>query len=102
MDNLLIPKNSEIVSGIIDLIKNHSLVLKINQMFLSKEEKERRVIDLYYYNQGKTFLDIAKELGMSLNAKNGYNKEQRNNSIVTTNKRQSSSLIATKAYELFF
>ena len=52
MDNLLIPKNSEIVSGITELIKNHSLVLKINQMFLSKEEKDRRVIDLYYYNQG--------------------------------------------------
>jgi DNA-directed RNA polymerase specialized sigma subunit len=38
-------------------------------MFLSKEEKERHVIDLYYYNQGKTFRDIAKELRMSLNAK---------------------------------
>jgi DNA-directed RNA polymerase specialized sigma subunit len=86
MDNLLIPKNSEIVSGIIDLIKNHSLVLKINQMFLSKEEKERRVIDLYY-NQGKTFPDIAKELGMSPNTITTILKkeEQRNNSIVTNN-----------------
>jgi RNA polymerase sigma factor (sigma-70 family) len=86
MDNLLIPKNSEIVSGIIDLIKNHSLVLKINQMFLSKEEKERRVIDLYY-NQGKTFRDIAKELGMSPNTITTILKkeEQRNNSIVTNN-----------------
>jgi RNA polymerase sigma factor (sigma-70 family) len=86
MDNLLIPKNSEIVSGIIDLIKNHSLVLKINQMFLSKEEKERRIIDLYY-NQGKTFRDIAKELGMSPNTITTILKkeEQRNNSIVTNN-----------------
>jgi len=86
MDNLLIPKNSEIVSGITDLIKNHSLVLKINQMFLSKEEKERRVIDLYY-NQGKTFRDIAKELGMSPNMITTILKkeEQRNNSIVTNN-----------------
>jgi RNA polymerase sigma factor (sigma-70 family) len=86
MDNLLIPKNSEIVSGITDLIKNHSLVLKINQMFLSKEEKERRVIDLYY-NQGKTFRDIAKELGMSPNTITTILKkeEQRNNSIVTNN-----------------
>jgi RNA polymerase sigma factor (sigma-70 family) len=86
MDNLLIPKNSEIVSGITDLIKNHSLVLKINQMFLSKEEKERRVIDLYY-NQGKTFRDIAKELGMSPNTIMTILKkeEQRNNSIVTNN-----------------
>jgi DNA-directed RNA polymerase specialized sigma subunit len=87
MDNLLIPKNSEIVSGITELIKNHSLVLKINQMFLSKEEKERRVIDLYYYNQGKTFRDIAKELGMSPNTITTILKkeEQRNNSIVTNN-----------------
>jgi RNA polymerase sigma factor (sigma-70 family) len=86
MDNLLIPKNSEIVSGLTDLIKNHSLVLKINQMFLSKEEKERRVIDLYY-NQGKTFRDIAKELGMSPNTITTILKkeEQRNNSIVTNN-----------------
>ena len=76
MDNLLIPKNIEIVSGIIDLIKNHSLVLKINQMFLSKEEKERRVIDLYYYNQGKTFRDIAKEIRMSLNAKTAIIKKK--------------------------
>jgi DNA-directed RNA polymerase specialized sigma subunit len=76
MDNLLIPKNSEIVSGITELIKNHSLVLKINQMFLSKEEKERRVIDLYYYNQGKTFRDIAKELRMSLNAKTAIIKKK--------------------------
>jgi DNA-directed RNA polymerase specialized sigma subunit len=75
MDNLLIPKNSEIVSGITELIKNHSLVLKINQMFLSKEEKERRVIDLYYYNQGKTFRDIAKDL-MSLNAKTAIIKKK--------------------------
>jgi RNA polymerase sigma factor (sigma-70 family) len=86
MDNLLIPKNSEIASGITDLIKNHSLVLKINQMFLSKEEKERHVIDLYY-NQGKTFRDIAKELGMSPNTITTILKkeEQRNNSIVTNN-----------------
>jgi DNA-directed RNA polymerase specialized sigma subunit len=86
MDNLLIPKNSEIVSGITDLIKNHSLVLKINQMFLSKEEKGRRVIDLYY-NQGNTFRDIAKELGMSPNTITTILKkeEQRNNSIVTNN-----------------
>jgi len=76
MDNLLIPKNSKIVSEITELIKNHSLVLKINQMFLSKEEKERRIIDLYYYNQGKTFRDIAKELRMSLNAKTAIIKKK--------------------------
>jgi DNA-directed RNA polymerase specialized sigma subunit len=45
-------------------------------MFLSKEEKERRVIDLYYYNQGKTFRDIAKELRMSLTAKTAIIKKK--------------------------
>jgi DNA-directed RNA polymerase specialized sigma subunit len=45
-------------------------------MFLSKEEKERSVIDLYYYNQGKTFRDIAKELRMSLTAKTAIIKKK--------------------------
>jgi predicted transcriptional regulator len=98
----MIPKNSKIVSRIADLIKNHSLVLKINPMFLSKEEKEKRVIDLYY-NQGKTFRDIAKELRMSPNAITAILKkeEEKKNSTVTNNQQQSSSLLATKAYELF-
>ena len=55
----MISKNSKIVSRIANLINNHSLVLKINQMFISTEEKEKSVIDLYY-NQGKTTREIAK------------------------------------------
>jgi DNA-directed RNA polymerase specialized sigma subunit len=100
-DNLMTPKNSKIVSRIADLIKNHSLILKINQMFLIKEEKERRVIDLYY-NQAKTFRDIVKEVRMSPNAITTILKkeEERINNNVTNNQQQSSS-IATKAYELF-
>jgi transposase len=35
-------------------------------LFISKEEKERRVIDLYY-NQGKTYHEIVKELKVSPN-----------------------------------
>ena len=35
-------------------------------MYLSKEEKEKRVIDLYY-NQGKTYHEIVKELKVSPN-----------------------------------
>jgi len=35
-------------------------------MYLSKEEKERRVIDLYY-NQGKTYHEIVEELKVSPN-----------------------------------
>jgi DNA-binding transcriptional regulator LsrR (DeoR family) len=70
-------------------------------MFL-KEEKERRVIDLYY-NQGKTYRDISKELRMSPNVITAILKkeEERNISTVTNNQQQSSSLLATKSYELF-
>lgn len=95
-DNLMTPKNSKIVSRIADLIKNHSLILKINQMFLIKEVKERRVIDLYY-NQVKTFCDIVKEVRMSPNAITAILKkeEERINNNVTNNQQQSSS-IATK------
>ena len=35
-------------------------------MFLSKEEKERRIIDRYY-NQGKTTREIVEELRVSPN-----------------------------------
>ena len=70
-DNLMIPRNSKIVSKIIDLIKNHYLVFKINQISLSKEEQEQRVIDLYY-NHGKAFRKIAKELRVLLNYINAY------------------------------
>jgi DNA-binding Lrp family transcriptional regulator len=97
----MIPKNSKIVSRIADFIKYDTLVLKLKQIFLTKEEKERRVIDLYY-NQGKTFRDIAKEIRMSPNAITAILKkeEERNNSTVTNNQQQSSSF-AAKAYELF-
>jgi DNA-directed RNA polymerase specialized sigma subunit len=44
-------------------------------MFISREEKERSVIDLYY-NQGKTIRDIAKELNVA-KCNNGYTKERR-------------------------
>ena len=35
-------------------------------MFISKEEKARRIRDLYY-NQGKTYHEIVKELKVSPN-----------------------------------
>jgi transposase len=70
-------------------------------MFLSKEQKERRVIDLYY-NQGKTTCEIIKELRVSPNYVSAILKkeEEKNNSIVT-NKQQQSPSLATRAYELF-
>src|SRR5919112_2405163 len=74
---------------------------------MSREEKERRIIDLYY-NQGKTTREIIKELRVSPNHISAVLKkkeeEERNNcSTVTNNQQQSSSSssFATKAYELF-
>ena len=43
-------------------------------MFISKEEKERRIIDLYY-NQGKTTREIVKELRVSPNYVNAVIKK---------------------------
>ena len=71
-------------------------------MFIIREEKERRIIDLY--SQGKTTREIIKELRVSPNYVSAVLKkkeEERNNSIVTNNQQQqSSSSLATKAYEL--
>ena len=72
-------------------------------MFLSREEKERQVIDLY--SQGKTYRQIAEEVRISPNDIHTILKkkeeEENNNSIVTNNQQQSSSSsIITKAYEL--
>src|SRR5919112_3096194 len=54
-------------------------------MFLNKEQKERRVIDLYY-NQGKTTREIVKELRVSPNFVNAVLKkheEEENAAAVT-------------------
>src|SRR5215204_5210496 len=71
-------------------------------MFLSREVKERQVIDLY--SQGKTYRQIAEEVRISPNDIHAILKkkeeEENNNSIVTNNQQQPSSSIATKAYEL--
>ena len=70
---------------------------------MSRDEKERRVIDLYYYNQGKTTREIIKELRVSPNYVSAILKEEeeKNNSIVTNKHQQPSSSLATRAYELF-
>jgi transposase len=84
------------------LISNRPLCLAHNKMFISREEKEKRVIDLYY-NQGKTTHEIIKELRVSPNYVSAVLKkeEEKNNSIVTNNQQRSSSSSATKAYDLF-
>ena len=54
-------------------------------MYLSKEEKARRIIDLYY-NQGKTYHEIVKELKVSPNFVNAVLKkheEEENAAAVT-------------------
>ena len=54
-------------------------------MYLSKEEKARRIIDLYY-NQGKTYHEIVKELRVSPNyvkAVLKQHEEEENASAVT-------------------
>ena len=71
-------------------------------MFMSREEKERRVIDLY--SQGKTYRQIAEEVRISPNDIHTILKkkeEEKNNSTVTNKQQLSSSSHATRAYELF-
>jgi predicted transcriptional regulator len=70
-------------------------------MFMSREEKETRVIDLY--SQGKTYRQIAEEVRISPNDIHTILKkeEEKNNSIVTNNKKQPTSSIAAGAYDLF-
>jgi transposase len=81
------------------LISNRPLCLAHNKMFISKEEKERRVIDLYY-NQGKTTREIAKELRVSPNYISTVLKKEEEKNSTSNTQRQSSSSLATKSYEL--
>ncbi|HKG30584.1 MAG TPA: hypothetical protein VKA91_04880 [Nitrososphaeraceae archaeon] len=75
---------------------------------MSRKEKERCIIDLYY-NQGKTFREIATELRVSFSyiavviRKKEAEEEKKNNADNNTNKNQQepSSSIAAKAYDLF-
>jgi DNA-binding transcriptional regulator LsrR (DeoR family) len=68
---------------------------------MSRDEKERRVIDLYY-NQGKTTHEIIKELRVSPNyVCTILKKEEEKNNVVTNKQQQPSSSLATRAYELF-
>lgn len=68
-------------------------------MVLSREEKERLVLDLYY-NKGCTYRDIAKELKMSPNQIRDIIKrhEEKNNAIADKKNRLS---LSSKAYKLF-
>jgi DNA-directed RNA polymerase specialized sigma subunit len=75
-------------------------------MFLSRKEKEKLVLDLYY-NQGKTFRDIAKEVRMSftdisfiLKKKEAEEEKEKNN--INKDKRNQQQLSPfAKAYKLY-
>ncbi len=72
---------------------------------MSRDEKERRIIDLYY-NHGKTIREIIKELRVSSNYVSAILKkeeEKKDNNTVSNKQQQqpSSSSLATRAYELF-
>ena len=71
-------------------------------MFISKEEKERHVIDLY--SQGKTYRQIAEEVRISPNDIHAILKkkeeDEKNNSAVTNNQKEQQEL-SSKGYKLF-
>src|SRR5918992_4084704 len=74
-------------------------------MSLSRQEKEKLVLDLYY-NQGKTFRDIAKEVRMSFTdigfiiRRKEAEEEEKNNTTSNKNHQQQLSSSA-KAYKLY-
>ena len=55
-------------------------------MFISREEKERRVIDLY--SQGKTYRQISEEVRISPNDIHAILNKKEENSAVTNNQKQ--------------
>jgi hypothetical protein len=52
-------------------------------LFISREEKERRVIDLYY-SQGKTTREIIKELRVSPNYVSAVLKKEEEKRIIVS------------------
>ena len=69
-------------------------------MFLNKEQKERRIIDLYY-NQGKTTREIAKIERMSIRDISAILKEEESRRQKYGHQQQQVET-SDKAYELFF
>jgi predicted DNA-binding protein YlxM (UPF0122 family) len=68
-------------------------------MVLSRDEKERLVLD-FYYNKGCTYRDIAKELKMSPNQISDIIKKHEEKSNAIANKKKQLSL-SSKAYKLY-
>src|ERR671921_1145609 len=68
-------------------------------MTLSREEKEKLVLDLYY-NKGYTYRDIARELRMSPNQIREIIKRHEEKNDAIANKKKELSL-SSQAYKLF-
>jgi transposase len=68
-------------------------------MILSREEKEKKVLDLYY-NKGYIYRQIAKELRMSPNHINKIIKRHEEKNEAIANKKKMLSL-SSQAYKLF-
>jgi cytidylate kinase len=68
-------------------------------MTLSREEKEKLVLDLYY-NKGYTYRDIARELRMSPNQIREIIKRHEEKNDAIANKKKTLSL-SSQAYKLF-
>src|SRR5215211_7007210 len=68
-------------------------------MVLSREEKEKMVLDLYY-NKGYTYKQLTRELRMSPNQLREIIKRHEENNDAITNKKKMLSL-SSQAYKLF-
>jgi predicted DNA-binding protein YlxM (UPF0122 family) len=68
-------------------------------MILNREEKEKKVLDLYY-NKGYTYRQIATELRMSPNQIRAIIKRHEEKNEAIANKKKMLSL-SSQAYKLF-
>ena len=81
------------------LLKEYYLLLA-EKMVLSREEKEKMVLDLYY-NRGYTYKQLTQELRMSPNQLREIIKRHEEKNDAIANKKKELSL-SSKAYELFY
>jgi uncharacterized protein YjcR len=84
------------------LLKEYYLLLA-EKMVLSREEKEKMVLDLYY-TKGYTYKQLTRELRMSPNQLREIIKrheEKKDDDDAIANKKKELSL-SSKAYKLFY
>ena len=71
----------------------------MSEMVLSREEKEKLVLDLYY-NKGYTYRQLAKELKMSPNQiRDIIRRHEEKDNAIANRKRELS--LSSKAYKLY-